>query len=121
MAVSNTPFMDTVVTTTASTPYSLQTLLAALPAARQPSALTNPSGVLRAAYIQLQADPAGGSVKYYIGSSSTMTTTVSCGVVLFATQSWSPPNAGGNLYRLDQIFLMADGASAVWYVSFVTR
>lgn len=121
MPVSTCPFSDTITLTTANTPYSLQTLLAALPAARQPAALSNPSGVLRAAYIQLQADPGAGAAKVYIGSSATMTTTVSAGVVLQAAQAWVPPCTGGNLYRLDQLYLMSDTNSTVVYVSFVTR
>lgn len=121
MSVSTTPFTEFVTTTTANVPQSLQSLLAALPAARKPSALSNPSGILRACYIQVQADAAGGATKYYWGNASTMTTTQQVGGVLQASQVWAPPSLGGNLYRLDQIFLMADASSANWYVTFICR
>ena len=121
MPVSTTPFTEYLTTTTANVPQSLQSLLAALPAARQPASLSNPSSVLRACYIQVQADTAGGATKYYWGNSSTMTTTQQVGGVLQASQAWTPPSLGSNLYRLDQIFLMADADGAHWYVTYICR
>lgn len=118
MPVSNTPFMDVVTTTLAATVYSLQTLLLALPAAQKPN--IGPSNVLRASYIQIQADP-NGSGLFYIGSSATMTTTSAAGAVLVPAQVWSPPSLGGNLYRLDQTFLLSSIAAQKWYVIFITR
>ena len=117
MAVSLTPWFGTVTGGAANTPQSIQALLAALAASAAPN--IGPSNVLRAAYIQVQADPLGGGVKFYIGR-STMSAT-DFGVQLVAAQVWTPPSAGLNLYRLDQIFLMADGQSANWNITFITR
>lgn len=120
MAVSTTPWMGVITTTTANVAQSLQTLIAA--ATNPPASVTNnPSGILRACYIQIQADPSGGAAKYYIGQASAMTTTSQAGVVLLASQAWTPPHLGGNLYRLDQIWLLSDTDTQKWYVSFVTR
>ena len=117
-SVSTTPWCGSVVTVTANTVYSLKTLIAA--AGSPPASLLNPSGVLRACYISIQADIAGGAAKYYLGSKSTMTTT-DCGVAMFATQVWNPPSLGGNLYILDNIFLMSDTGNAQWNITFITR
>lgn len=122
VGVSLTPWMNVLTSSsTPSTPQSLQSLIQALTAAQQPQQLNNPSAILRMAALAIQADPSGAGAKYYIGSSSTMTTTTQCGVVLVASQAWTPPNLGFNLYRGDQIFLMSDTASAKWYCWFVTR
>jgi hypothetical protein len=123
MPVSNAPFLDTVVSSgTPNTPASVQALLAALPAARQPSALSNPSGILRCAYLQIQADPASaGTPNFFIGSNASMTSSAQTGVALTKGQSWTPPTMGTNVYRLDQIFLSSDTASMRWYISFVAR
>lgn len=118
MPVSNTPFMDVVTTTNANQGYSLQTLLTGLPAARQP--LVGPSNVVRATYIQIQADPAG-SGNFYIGSSASMTTTAQAGAVLVAGQVWTPPSPGTNIFRLDQIFLLSANSGQKWYVTYITR
>lgn len=122
VGVSNTPFMDVVVSSgTPNTPQSLQALIQALPAARQPQQLNNPSGIIRSCSVQIQLDPAAGGAKGYIGSASTMTATAQAGVALVASQAWTPPNLGFNMYRFDQIFLMSDTASTKWYINYVTR
>lgn len=118
MPVSCTPWMGKVTGGTASSPQSLQSLLQALGTTRKPAG-PGVSNQLKAAYVNIQADPAG-SGNYYIGSFSDMSST-DAGVALSAAQPWAPPSFESNLYRLDQIFLMADTNSANWFVTFVTR
>lgn len=117
MAVSLSPWMGTLTGGAASTPQSLQSLLQALGSSAAP--LVGPSSVLMCCYLQIQADPLGGGTKYYIGRSDMSATDF--GVQLSAAQAWTPPTSGMNLYRLDQIYVMADASSAKWCVAFVRR
>lgn len=116
--VSCTPWMGGVVGGAANTPQSLQFLLAALGSTRKP--LLGPDNTYKAAYVNIQADPDGAGTKFYVGSFSDMTST-DYGVYLVAGQPWGPPAVEFNLYRLDQIFLMADADSAKWKITFLTK
>lgn len=125
--VSCSPWMGTVTSSSsANTPQSLYSLLTGLAANLQPTINGQaPNPTLLCANIQIQADPGGGSAKYYIGTSAMSSANV--GQQLAAAGAgglpgiWNPGAVDFNLYDLRSIYLMSDTGSVKWNVMFVRK
>ena len=111
-----TPWGGSLTLTTANTPYQLSVLLADLPAATRPRL----SDVPRVQWLTIQADANAGGARFYWGNSNLSATLR--GAEWFATQAIPfGDQQGGNLIRLDHIWVMSDTAGVVINVSFLTR
>jgi hypothetical protein len=116
VAESLTPWGGTVTLTTANTAYQLSALLDGLAESLKPRF----GNIPRVQWLNIQAEPDWGGTVFYWGNAGLSATFL--GAKFLAGQSIPFGDAqGGNLIRLDQIYLMADTASAKVNVSFLTR
>lgn len=114
MAVSNTPWMGTLILTNQNQAYQLSALLT--------NVGVNAPQFTRVAvckFLTLQADPDGGGARFYVGNSSVSSTNY--GAVIFATQVYPLYAHDANLIRLDQIYVLCDTAGLKMNVSFITQ
>lgn len=110
----STPFLKTVTLPNANQNYQLSALINALDADECSSSLTS-----RAQYLQIQFDQAAGADVLMIGNSDLGAS--NWGVLLVGTQAWTVHSMGGNLIRLDQVYLRSNGAGHVCYVAYLPR
>lgn len=114
MAVVSNPLLRSLTLTDANTVYNLLTLIRAV---TTPDLSAYPN---RCAHLRIQADPAGGAAKFYIGNADTLSAT-DFGVQLVATQVYEIGPVENNLILLDQIGLLCDTAAKTVEVSVLQR
>jgi hypothetical protein len=101
------PFMGSVTAT--GTASSIYTLLSAVYS----------NLPIRAQVVRIQSDPTNGATTLYVGNSGVATT--NCGVAYSAGQVQDMPDAGANLYSLQDIYLLSGSGSIQVNLTILTR
>lgn len=81
--------------------------------------VVDPNSPIRVEVIQIQADPAGGAAKFWVGNVDI--TPANHGVELVATQAMSIQSLGGDVLALDDVYIMCDTDAKKWNIYIVVR
>ena len=129
MAISQTPWGDSLVLTTAHTRYKLIDLLNALSSTRIPL-ISVPGALINACQgLTIQNNINNGGAILYIGNENVSdgsglvdaAALVHCMVNIVATQVYPVPVSDSNLVHLDCVYLMSDTDNTTVNVGITTR